>query len=133
LVDRHLTIKLETIDRPSVRALTEGYHQRLGAAAVAGRNIHQMSLAWQNALNSYMATLSPEDVLLFSRLYKEETSSLLQAPSANTTEMHSQTAAQRMQARINTSQVVTWISLIVFFIILITMTRIPKGSLVIIG
>lgn len=119
-------ISLSTIDRASVRALAEAYHQYIGEAIAAGRNAHQLALDWQDEIDAYAASLQEADALRFTQLYVEETTALTQATIAKTAEINAQVATRQIQAAAGASQVATWFSLIAFFIFLITMIRIFK-------
>jgi hypothetical protein len=126
LIDDRPRIGLSSIDRASVRALAEAYHQYLGEAAAAGRNPHQIALDWQDEIVAYTASLKDADAQRFGQLYIEETTALTQATIAKTAEINAQVAARQIQEATGASQVATWVSLIAFFIFLITMIKMFK-------
>jgi hypothetical protein len=66
-------------------------------AALAGRNIHQLSLDRQNQVQAFAATLSPEDALKFWTLYGDEMQAVSQAVLDQANRTNAQTAAKHLQ------------------------------------
>lgn len=123
---RRPAIQLEAIDRPSVRKLVEEDNAYLRATASDGQNIHQISLDRNDQVQTYMQTLSESDLALFIKLYEEEMNAMTQAMLQETAEINAKTAQQHIQNAQSASNIATWISLIVFFIVLISFIKMMK-------
>jgi hypothetical protein len=126
LVAQRPGIHLNVIDRSTVRKLVEGDNAYLRRAASEGRNVHQVSLDRSDQVQAYMAGLSETDLALFIKLYEEEMHAVTQAMLQETAEINAQTAQRNINNAQSASNISTWISLIVFFIVLISFIKMMK-------
>ncbi|MYM81122.1 hypothetical protein GTP44_04005 [Duganella sp. FT50W] len=113
-------IRLEVIDRASVRALVESEGQYLAAVAKAGENVHQVALDRQDEIAKFAAALPAEDIGNFYALYNEEVAAAARASSDRILSQNAAETAKLMQRAQDSSNLSTWVSIMVFFIILIT-------------
>jgi len=65
-------ITLESLDRPSIRALAEKHSAELRDVAQSGGNVYQASLDQQDKITEFTSTLSEEDAINFLNTYSEE-------------------------------------------------------------
>jgi len=117
LAEKRPPVHLETIDRPSVRQFVAAHSQYLLDAIAAGRNPHEITLDRQDQVNAFAATLSASEAERFYNLYTEELNASTQASLDKTAHLNAQVVAK-------TGQVTTWLSLIVFFVFLVSLIRI---------
>ena len=117
---------LATIDRESVRQLVNGDSEYLSAALEDGKNIHQVTLDRQDQVHAYMASLCDADLQAFTKLYEEEMGASTRSILDKTASINANTNAQLMQNATQASQVATWISIAMFFIVLISVISIFK-------
>lgn len=117
---------LATIDRESVRRLVSEDSEYLKSAMADGRNIHQVTLDRQDQIQEYMASLCDADLQTFIKLYEEEMSASTKAILDKTAAINANTSAQLMQNATHASQVATWISIAMFFVVLISVISIFK-------
>jgi hypothetical protein len=89
-------------------------------------NVHQVALDRQDQIHAYMATLDEADLEKFSALYGEEMRASTQSSLDDAARLNANTAAQQIQNITQVTQLGTWISIVVFFIILITIISINK-------
>jgi hypothetical protein len=65
-------ITLESLDRPTIRALAEKNSAELREVAQSGGNVYQVSLDQQDKITEFSNTLSEEDAIKFLNMYSEE-------------------------------------------------------------
>ncbi|MDO8033879.1 hypothetical protein O3297_10665 [Janthinobacterium sp. SUN128] len=116
-----------TVDRAFVRNLAVKNFEALQAAAIAGKNTHQLALDQSDEIESFIKTLPHEDGSKFSALYEQELNAATQASIDKTMAINSQTANQLLDNVTKTNNVYKWISLIAFFIVLIGFVRMIKS------
>ncbi len=130
-IDMHSEIRppihLAIIDRENVRRMVEEDSEYLKWAAAYKKNIHQVGLDRQDQVNAYMAGLSSTDLDKFIKLYEEEMRASTQAVLDNIAAINAGASAKLMQNATQASQVATWISLIMFFVVLISAISIFKN------
>ena len=119
-------IALEIIDRTSVRALVELESKHLYDVAVAEGNVHQASLDRQDQVQAYTASLNEADRQKFTTMYEQEVSASTQTARDAIAAIHAKASAQAVQNLTNASQVGRWVSIVLFFIVLITSISIFK-------
>lgn len=116
-------IHLPAIDRQSVRALVASDAAELLGVATIGGNVHQGALDQQDRIQQFAAGLNESDALKFNELYQQELIASASAAKDKLADKHAQANAQLLQSAQNASNVSIWISIIVFFIILIGAIR----------
>lgn len=67
-----MEIKLERLDRPSIRSLAEKHSAELRYVAQSGGNVYQSSLDQQDRIAEFSRTLSEDDLAKFLTMYSEE-------------------------------------------------------------
>lgn len=82
------------VDRAFVRNLAVKNFEALQAAAIAGKNTHQLALDQSDEIETLIKTLQPDDRPKFSALYEQELNAATQASVEKTMAMTSQTANQ---------------------------------------
>jgi hypothetical protein len=112
-------IALEAIDRQNVRELARVYFAFLNDAQAAGQNVYQASLDWQDRLNAFTGQLSPADLETFLSLWVEELNASTKAINDHTNAVVAKNAEQTRSAA-------TVISLVIFFVTLITLIHLLK-------
>ncbi|KKO63261.1 hypothetical protein VM94_03011 [Janthinobacterium sp. KBS0711] len=115
------------VDRAFVRNLAVKNFEALQAAAIAGKNTHQLALDQSDEIETLIKTLQPDDRPKFSALYEQELNAATQASVEKTMAMTSQTANQLLDNVTKTNNVYRWISLIAFFIVLIGFIKMMKS------
>ncbi|WP_058048718.1 hypothetical protein [Janthinobacterium sp. Ant5-2-1] len=115
------------VDRAFVRNLAVKNFEALQAAAIAGKNTHQLALDQSDEIETLIKTLQPDDRPKFSALYEQELNAATQASVEKTMAMNSQTANQLLDNVTKTNNVYRWISLIAFFIVLIGFIKMMKS------
>ena len=118
---------VQAVDRAFVRSLAVKNFEALQAAAIAGQNTHQLALDQSDEIAAYVKTLPNEDLSKFSALYEQELNAATQASIDKTMAINSQTVNQLLENATKTNNVSIWISLIVFFIVLISFVRMMKS------
>lgn len=125
-VPKRPLISLGEINREHIRALVAEECRVLRDVSAAGLNVHQHQLDRQDVVDAYVATLSTEDAIVFWQLYAEEMRAASAAMMDDAAAINAQTSVQLAQNAAQASQVGTWISIIAFFTVLITMISIFK-------
>lgn len=119
-------VHLSHIDRQSVRSLVESEGKYLAAIALAGGNVHQVALDRQDEIAKFATALPAEDTIRFYDLYNEEVAAAARASSDRALAQSTAETAKLVQRAQDSSNFATWISIAVFFIILITAIRMFK-------
>lgn len=120
-------IHLDVIDRQSVRALVKQEATLLSRIATGGGNVHQAALDRQDEIEKFKVSLAAEEAAKFSLLYMEELQADASATADRAAAVRSEMNVQQMQAAQSANNVAIWISIVVFFIILITTIKIFRG------
>jgi hypothetical protein len=115
------------VDRAFVRNLAVKNFEALQAAAIAGKNTHQLALDQSDEIEDFIKALPSEDKSKFSTLYEQELNAATQASIDKTMAINSQTANQLLDNATKTNNVSIWISIIVFFIVLIGLIKMIKS------
>lgn len=121
-----LPVHLDLIDRASIRALVAREGEMLSGIAIAGGNVHQVALDRQDEIAKFASSLQPEDTVKFYELYNEEVAAALRASSDRIIAQNAEATAKVMQRAQDASNFSTWVSIAVFFIILISAIQIFK-------
>lgn len=119
-------ITLDSIDRQSIRELVRQDAERMVEVARAGGNVYQTSLDRQDEISNFVAKLNDADQQKFYTIYAEELRASTNTQTDQLTAIHAKSHDDLVKNINSSSQVSTWISLIVLFIILssvITMYR----------
>lgn len=119
-------VTLESIDRQSIRELVRQDSEHMVDVARRGGNVYQTSLDRQDEISNFVTKLSVEDQQKFYTIYSEELQASTNTKTDQITAIHAKTHDDLLKNINSSSHVSTWISLIVFFIILssvITMYR----------
>lgn len=116
-------VTMPEITRERVRQFVESDSAYLRDAGDSGRNIRQLSLERQDQLNAFMATLSSSDLEHFAKLYTQEMQALTQTILGDAAKANVKATAVNVETAKRISQVGTWISLTVFFIVIISVIR----------
>lgn len=117
----------QPIDRAFVRNLAVKNFEALQAAAIAGKNTHQLALDQSDEIEAFIKTLPPKDISKFSALYEQELNAATQASIDKTMAINAQATNQLLENATKTNNVSIWISLIVFFIVLVSFIRMMKS------
>ena len=117
---------LEIIDRESVRNLVSGDSAYLKQAMAEGKNIHQVTLDRQDQMNNFMMKLCEADLELFTKLYVEEMGASTKIALDEVAAINQNTSEQLMKNAVQQSQASTIISIVIFFVFLISAISIFK-------
>ena len=117
---------LEIIDRESVRNLVSGDSAYLKQAMAEGKNIHQVTLDRQDQVNNFMMKLCEADLELFTKLYVEEMGASTKIALDEVAAINQNTSEQLMKNAVQQSQASTIISIVIFFVFLISAISIFK-------
>jgi hypothetical protein len=120
-------VHLATIDRQTVRGLVDVEGEYLKSIAVAGGNVHQTALDRQDAIQIFTSTLSPDESLKFYELYNQEIAAATQAANDKLLAANTAVSVQLSQRVQDASNFSTWVSIIAFFVILISAISIVKN------
>ena len=117
---------LAIIDRESVRNLVSGDSEYLKLAMAEGKNIHQVTLDRQDQMNNFMMKLCEADLELFTTLYVEEMGASTKMALDEVAAINKNTTEQLMKNAVQQSQASTIISIVIFFVFLISAIAIFK-------
>ncbi len=117
---------LEIIDRESVRNLVSGDSAYLKQAMAEGKKIHQVTLDRQDQVNNFMMKLCEADLELFTKLYVEEMGASTKIALDEVAAINQNTSEQLMKNAVQQSQASTIISIVIFFVFLISAISIFK-------
>lgn len=119
-------ISLPELTRESVRQLVESDSAYLREAGAVGRNVHQLSLDRRDQVAHFISTLDEEELKKFTSFYTQETQAMAQKILDDAARMSVRVAAVNLQAAKNAGKVGKWMSIIVFFIVLIGFIRMMR-------
>jgi len=101
-------VRLEVIDRASVRRLVQDDAQYMSDAIAGGGNPHHVSLDRQDQVDAFAAALSDPDKAEFLRLYGEELNASAQARLDAAAALNAQEVEKHIETASDINQALLW-------------------------
>lgn len=111
-------VTLGSIDRQSIRELVRQDAEHMVEVARAGGNVYQTSLDRQDEISNFVSKLTDADQQKFYTIYAEELQASTNTQADQLTAIHNKSHDDLVKSINSSSQVSTWVSLIILFVIL---------------